>query len=114
MASRALERSEWCAYFDHVSKGLISERAEVEVSGLALGDKTEARWLPLIGVTYDFKDDFLEIAMEGLDHLIHRPCTISVNDGAEGLESMEIFDADRHKQIVKLMKPLRYPRRVIG
>jgi hypothetical protein len=114
MASRALEKSEWRAYFDQVSKSLIGERAEVEVSGLGLGDKIEARWLPLIGITYDFKDDLLEIAMEGLDHLIHRPRDITVNDGAEGLENMEIVDADRRKQSIKLMKPLRYPRRVIG
>jgi hypothetical protein len=52
--------------------------------------------------------------MEGLDHLIHQPRDISVNDGVDGLESMEIVDSDRRKQIVKLMKPLRYPRRIAG
>ncbi|HET7090780.1 MAG TPA: DUF5335 family protein [Anaerolineae bacterium] len=30
----------------------------------------QANCLPLIGITYDSKDDVLAIAMEGLDHLI--------------------------------------------
>jgi hypothetical protein len=114
MARRALAKSEWRSYFDRVSKGLIGERADVEVSGLTPGDRTEARWLPLIGITYDSKDDILEIAMENLDHLIHQPRDISVNDGVEGLESMEIVDSHQRKQTVKLMKPLRYPRRIVG
>lgn len=112
MAGRALGKSEWRAYFDHLSKNLIGERAEVEVAGLAFGNRIEARWLPLIGITYDAKGDILEIALEGLDHLIHQPRDIVVTDSSEGLESMEIDDFEGRKQVVKLMKPLRYPRRV--
>jgi Family of unknown function (DUF5335) len=33
------------------------------------------------GATYDPRDDVLEIATEGLDHLIHKPHAISVDDG---------------------------------
>ena len=53
MALRALEKPEWKAYFDHLSKNLIGERAEVEITGLALGDRIEARWVPLVGITYE-------------------------------------------------------------
>src|SRR5664279_2836352 len=73
MTVRALDKLEWKAYFDHLSKNLIGERAEIEIVGLALGDRIEARWVPLIGITYESKGDILEIALEGLDHLIHRP-----------------------------------------
>jgi len=110
MTVRTLPKSEWQSYFDHVSKGLIGERAMVEVVGLAFGDRTEARCLPLIGITYDSKDDVLQIALDGLDHLIHRPRDIAVSDDSEG-ERMEITDANRQKQIVRLVKPMRYPRR---
>ena len=92
---------------------LIGERAEVEIAGLKSGDHIEARWVPLIGITYESKGDVLEIALERLDHLIHRPRDIVVTDSPEGLESMEVVDSEGRKQIVKLMKPLRYPRRVI-
>ena len=108
---RKLEKTEWQAYFDRISKGLVGERAEVEVAGLTFGDRTEARWLPLIGITYDPKSDLLEIAMEGLDHLFRQPRAITVNDSDKGLESMEIVDSDLRKQTVKLMKPLRYQGR---
>jgi hypothetical protein len=50
--------------------------------------------------------DLLEIALEGLDHLIHNPCEISVDASPEGLTSMEIVDSARQRQIVKLMEPL--------
>ena len=71
----------------------------------------QARCLPLIGITYDFKDDILEIAMEGLDHLIHRPREIVVSEGAEGLERLDIIDSGDQKQNIRLVKPLRYTHR---
>ena len=79
-------------YFDHLSKHLIGERAEVEIAGLKSGDHIEARWVPLIGITYESKGDVLEIALERLDHLIHRPRDIIVTDSPEGLESMEVVE----------------------
>lgn len=109
MAIRALPKGEWQTYCDYISKGLAGQRAHIEVAGLALGDQVAAKWLPLFGITYDAKDDLLEIAMEGLDHLIHKPREVAVHDGPSGLKSMEIIDFDRRRQIVKLMEPLLLP-----
>src|SRR3974377_214725 len=106
MASRALPREEWQTYCDRISKGLAVYRAHIEVAGLALGDQVAAKWLPLFGITYGAKDDLLEIAMEGLDHLIHKPREIAVDDGPSGLGRMEIVAPDGRRQIVKLMEPL--------
>ena len=85
MAARALAKAEWQTYCDHVSKGLAGKRAHIEVTGLSLGDQVAAKWLPLFGITYDPKDDLLEIALEGFDHLIHKPHDIYVDDGPDGL-----------------------------
>jgi hypothetical protein len=49
------------------------------------------------------------VALEGLDHLIHKPREIHVDDGPEGLAALEIVDTDDVKQIVKLRSPLRLP-----
>ena len=106
MASRALSKSEWESYCDRISKGLVGKRAQIEVTSLTLGDQIAAKWLPLLGITYDPKDDLLEIALEGFDHLINKPQSISVDDGPQGLASMEIVDKDARRQIVKLMEPL--------
>jgi hypothetical protein len=109
MATRVLPKSEWQSFCDAISKGVASKLAQIEVTGLKLGDQIAAKWLPLLGITYEPKGDLLEIALEGIDHLIHNPREISVDAGPEGLTSMEIVDSARQRQIVKLMEPLMLP-----
>ena len=60
---------------------LEGKRAEIEVVSLRLGDQVEAEWLPLLGIAYDPNDDIVEIALEGLDHLIPNPREIYVEKG---------------------------------
>jgi hypothetical protein len=43
------------------------------VASLDLGDQTQAEWLPLLGITYDPRDDVVDIALDGLDHMIRKP-----------------------------------------
>ena len=106
MTPRSVPKTEWQGYCDRLSKGLLGKQAEIEVTGLPFGDHVAAKWLPLLGITYDPKDDLVEIALEGLDHLIHQPREISVEDGPEGLTAMEIVGADQRRQTVKLREPL--------
>src|SRR5436305_11733912 len=87
----------------------VGKRAEIEIASLAVGDQIEAEWLPLLGITYDPKDDLIEIALDGLDHLIPKPQRLFVDLGAEGLNSMQVIDADGLSQIVKLRDPLMLP-----
>ena len=70
---RAIEKSDWAAYCERVTRGLIGKRAEIEVDSLQLGAQIQAEWVPIIGLDYDPKDDLFEVALEGLDHLIYRP-----------------------------------------
>jgi hypothetical protein len=111
MTARSLSKTEWQGYCDLMSKGLLGKQAEIEIAGLVLGDHVAAKWLPLLGITYDPKGDLVEIALEGLDHLIHQPREIFVEDGPEGLRTMEIIGADQYRQIVKLREPLMLTRR---
>jgi hypothetical protein len=71
--ARKLEKSEWSAFLNRFDKGLSATRAEIDVTSLNLGDKIQAEWVPLIGIVYDPKDDIVEVAVEGLDHMVHRP-----------------------------------------
>src|ERR1700731_605966 len=73
MTIRRLEKPEWRPFFDTMSRILEAKVAEVEVASLDLGDRTQAEWLPLIGITYDPRDDAVEIALDGLDHMIRKP-----------------------------------------
>ncbi len=109
MTIRKLERSEWRPFLDIVSKLLETKEAEIEVASLELGDQIEAEWLPLLGITYDPKDDVLEVALDGVDHMIRGPREIYLDNGAEALTSIEIVDANGVKQIVKLKDKLMLP-----
>ena len=106
MSIRVLDKTEWQSYCDRVSKGLAGKRAGIEISGLSLGHQVAASSLPLIGIAYEPRSDLLEIALEGLDHLIRHPRQIVVDDGLGGLRSMEIVDADDLHQILQLTEPL--------
>ena len=106
MITEQLNKSEWQPYFDNVSKALAGEQAEIEVSSLELGNQIEAKWLPLLGITYDPKSDVVEVLVEGLDHLIHHPQTVYIEHNGGGLSSMEVIDDSDTRQIVRLRSPL--------
>jgi hypothetical protein len=107
--TRKLEKAQWRPFLDTVSKLLEAKEAEIEVASLDLGDQVQAKWLPLIGIAYDPNDDVVEVALDGLDHMIHRPREIYVDNGVGGLTSLEIVDADGVRQIVKLKDQLLLP-----
>lgn len=109
MTIRRLEKSEWRPFFDALSKLLEAQVAEVEVASLDLGDQTETEWLPLLGIVYDPSSDVLEIALDGVDHMIRKPREIYLDEGATGLTRLEIVDADGIKQIVNLKDRLMLP-----
>jgi hypothetical protein len=109
MTTRKLDKKQWRTFFDGVTTLLEGKQAEIEVASLRLGDQVEAEWLPLVGIAYDPKDDIVEVALEGLDHLISKPREIYVEDGTEGIAALEIVDADDEKQIIKLRDPLMLP-----
>jgi len=109
MTIRKLDKKEWQPFFDRLSKTMEGKQAEIEVASLTLGDQVEAEWPPLLGVTYDPKDDILEVALEGVDHLISKPREIYVDGSPIELTGLEVIDADGIKQIVKLRDPLMLP-----
>jgi hypothetical protein len=109
MTVRKLEKADWHPFFDHLSKLLTGRRAEIEVASLRLGNQVEAEWLPLLGLVYDQKEDVVEVALEGLDHLIRTPREIYIEE-VEGLvSSIAAVDADGTHQIIRLKEPLMLP-----
>jgi hypothetical protein len=106
MAVQKIDKSEWRGFFDWLSKGLVGARAEIEVAALNLGDQIEAEWLPLLGIAYDQKDDVLEIALEGVDHLIYGPQQVWADLSVGEMMSFEVIDDQGVSQIIKLRQPL--------
>ena len=110
MAAAEIDRSRWGPYLDLLTNSLIGKQAEIEVVSLDLGDQIEAEWTPLIGVTYDHKDDLIEIALEDLDHLIRSPRQLFIDYAVGGaIAAIQIIDADGNQQIVRFKDPLALP-----
>jgi hypothetical protein len=106
MALLKLEKRQWQGYFDRLSKGLVGKQVEIEVASLALGVQVGAEWLPLLGIVYEPRKDVLEIALEGLDHMIRRPREIYADEEGIVLASLEIVDGADVRHIVRLREPL--------
>jgi hypothetical protein len=102
-------RTEWTRFFDRISESLLGKRAEIEVASLDLGDQIVAEWVPMLGITYDSKNDLVDVALDRVDHLIRRPREVVVDQGATGVSSVAIVDADGARQIIKLKDPLMLP-----
>ena len=102
-------KAEWRTFFDRMSKGLLGKWAEIEVATLDLGDQIVAEWVPMLGITYDSRDDLLDVALDRTNHLIRHPKEIVVEEDSTGLKSVAVVDADGARQIVNLKTPLMLP-----
>lgn len=109
MALIRLEKATWHAYFDKLSKVLEGKCAEIEVDSLAFGTQIEAEWLPLFGIVYEIRNDTVEVLLEGVGHLIHKPKEIFVEQEGNQLTSLEVIDSDDLRHIIKLRDPLMLP-----
>ena len=107
---QAIDKAEWAFYCERISHALESVDAEVEVESPELGDQQETEWLPLIGISYDPKDDIIDIALEGIDHIIEHPQKFQV-DGVPGvLRALAITDEEGNRHLLRLRDALALPR----
>ncbi len=106
MAIRELPRRKWNAYFDNFSKkksdaGRI-DYAEIRVFSPEIGAQPETSWLPLKGLTYDPKDDQLDVFVDGLEHFIAHPQAIFVEEASGRLDSIEVVLKDGTYEVVEI------------
>jgi hypothetical protein len=59
-----VSKSEWKAFFDRMSKGIVGKWAEIEVASLDLGDQVLAEWIPLLGISYDPISDRVDVILD--------------------------------------------------
>jgi len=111
---RTVPQAEWRGFFDRMSKALLGKWAEIEVASMDLGDQIVAEWVPLLGITYDSRDDLLDVALDRSNHLIRGPREIVVEDAPGGLASVAVIDADGARQVVRLKEPLKLPPATVG
>ncbi|MBV8095900.1 MAG: DUF5335 family protein [Acetobacteraceae bacterium] len=54
-------------------------------------------------------DDLIEIALEGLDHLIRKPREVHVDEEALAVGSLQVVTADGDRHIIKMREPFMLP-----
>jgi hypothetical protein len=106
---RSIPKSEWRSFFDRLSRALLGKWAEIEVATIDLGDTILAKWIPMLGIIYDSKNDLLDIGLDRANHLIRHPKEIVVEEDATGLKSVAVLDGDGGRQTVNLKLPLMLP-----
>ena len=106
MSVQQVDRAGWSVLFDTFTRSLPGKRAEVEVASLDLGDRIEAEWAPLVGLAYDHRNDLVEVALEGVDHLILEPREVYVDFDVGGVIAVEVIDAAGARQFIELKDPL--------
>ena len=109
MALLKVERRMWCAFCNGVTIQLAGKRAEIEIASLDLGAQVLARWLPLLGLVYDGKNDYFQIAIDGHDHMVLKPRELYAEYGPRGLQSVGILDSEGAWQILLLRDSLSLP-----
>ena len=110
MSMRVLARAEWRRYCDRVSKAVVGRSVELDVASLDLGDRVEARWLPLLGVVFDARGDVLEIAFENVGHSVLAPREIHLEETERGLVAIEVVAADDTVETLRFREPLQVDR----
>jgi hypothetical protein len=109
MTIRRLEHGDWAGFCTYASRGWVGRWVDIEVASRQIGSQVEARRLPLFGMSYDPKDDVLELLVGELHHLIWAPREFYVDEAPLGVVCLQIIDADGIQDIVTLREPLMLP-----
>jgi len=112
MPDFSVDKEDWASFLEWVTQSLSGGRVEIDVLALDIGAQVQARALPLLGLAYDRKSDVIEVALDGLDHLIHRPRELTAHEEEDGLTSIRVVVDDDVVQIIKLTGPLNLPTQV--
>lgn len=107
MSTRKIEKKDWNDYFDRFSRRYLTddqpEYAGILILSMDSGAQPETSWLPLEGITYDPKNNVLEIRVEKLDHFIWEPTEIYIDEMEDGqLAAIEIRRKDGITEIIEI------------
>jgi hypothetical protein len=109
MTTRYLAQSELAQYFDRIAKGLGTQHVAIEVASLAIGDQIEADWVGLTNISYDPRNDCLDIGTDTLGHRIPHPQSVQVQEDESGVHAINVQRRDGTQEIIRLSRPLLLP-----
>ncbi|SMO63479.1 DUF5335 family protein [Fodinibius sediminis] len=107
MAIKQINKEDWQPFFDSFSHKYLKddqpEYAEIRILSAESGAQPQTEWLVLEGLTFNAKEDLLDIRVEGLNRMILNPSQVYVDEDTDGwITSMEIVESDGTKDIIEL------------
>ena len=106
-AWREVPKADWRHFFDEMSRlKLRGKWAEIEIATPELGDQIVAEKVPVIGITYDSRDDLLDVALDRANRLIRHPQAIDVEEEPIGIVSIAVVDDAGARHMIRLTEPL--------
>jgi Family of unknown function (DUF5335) len=112
--TQELDAAKWHEYFDTVTPVIEGKHVTIEVMDEQVGDQFDAERIPLEAISYDPKDDVLEVALGGrgtrfpvvLRHFISNPQTISVEEeNSVTPTAVLVKDASGARTLIRLYEP---------
>lgn len=108
-ATRRILHDRLAEYFDAFTKRFLRdespEAVDVEVIGTELGDQFAVHGVRLIGITYDPRDDSLELELEPGDHRVYQPQEVWVTEEPDGFVSaLEVVRRDGTRDMVSVKR----------
>jgi hypothetical protein len=111
--TRDLEAESWPQYFDSLTQSSDGLLVSMELMSDELGDQSDVERMPLQAISYDPRDDVLEVAVGGrgvrypivLRHFISNPQTISVEENGEpDPAAIEVRDPSGVRTLIRLFE----------
>jgi len=112
--TQELDAEKWHEYFDSVTPSIEGMLVTIEVMDEQVGDQLEVERVPLQAISYDPKDDVLEVAVGGrgvrypvvLRHFISSPQTVSVEESSSVTPAaVFVTDGSGVRTLIRLFEP---------
>ncbi|MCB0719501.1 MAG: DUF5335 family protein [Bacteroidetes bacterium] len=107
ISAKKIDKGEWMSFFsalaqDHRRRKQV-DYAEVRIMSREIGVQKEVSWLPLIGITYDQRNDVIDLSVENMNHMIQHPKEVFVDDGGNGhVRSIEVMRNDGIVELIEI------------
>ena len=113
MRSREIARDEWTSFLNELSRLHLGQRVRVEIVSDGVGVRTEAKDLPLLGISTDRDGggrELIEVILGDspaahLTHAVAYPTWVHAAEDDQGLSAVQIVADDGSKTVIHFPRP---------
>jgi len=108
MAEKCIVPQDWEEYFDELYKKIkdMNEKVEIDIEAPSVFEEEEAKGIPLLGLSYDPKDKVFSVMSENIEHLVHKPQEICVEEENGGIIQIRLVDGTGTEHFIKFSTPV--------